>query len=234
MSHPPPSRRSFLRHAGGAGLILGVSGCTRGGSPKSESQQAESVCPGEDLMREHGVLNRILLIYDEGVRRIQSGEELDPDTVSASAGIIRIFIEEYHEKLEEEEVFPRFEAAHRLRDLTEVLRAQHAAGRGLTAEILALSRPERFRTPEARSRLADRMTLYARMYRPHEAREDTVLFPALHQILRPGELAALGEAFEAKEERLFGKGGFADMVRRTTAIEEALGLYDLSRFTPKP
>jgi len=40
---------------------------------------------------------------------------------------------------------------------------------------------------------------FARMYRPHEAREDTVLFPALRSVVTRPELSELGEQFEAKE-----------------------------------
>lgn len=234
MDDPQTSRRRFLHHAGGAGLLLGLAGCAREGGKDAEQQGHGRVCAGEDLMREHGVLNRILLIYEEAVRRLRTGEELDAAEVAASAGIIKQFIEDYHERLEEEELFPRFEAANRLRDLVGVLRVQHEAGRWLTAEILSLARADRLRSSDARGTLAERMLQFVRMYRPHEAREDTVLFPELHRLLSPRELDALGDRFEEREERLFGRDGFEGMVLRTTKIEERLGLYDLSRFTPKP
>jgi hypothetical protein len=41
--------------------------------------------------------------------------------------------------------------------------------------------------------------------RPHEAREDTVLFPALHRLVTPKQLKDLGEQFEKEEDRLFGE-----------------------------
>jgi hypothetical protein len=71
------------------------------------------------------------------------------------------------------------------------------------------------------------------MYGPHEAREDTVLFPALHAIISRNEYDALGEDFEKREHQLFGKEGFEGMVPRVAAIEKQLGIYDLSQFTPK-
>jgi len=234
MDDPRYGRRRFLRRAGGAGLALGLAGCAREGGRAEEEHGRSGVCAGEDLMREHGVLNRILLIYEEAVRRLRTGEDLDPGDVGAAAAIIRQFIEDYHERLEEEELFPRFEAANRLRDLVGVLRVQHDAGRWLTTEILSLARADRLRSPDARGTLADRMLQFVRMYRPHEAREDTVLFPELHRLLSPRELDALGDRFEEREERLFGKDGFEDVVHRTTAVEERLGLFDLSRFTPRP
>src|SRR6185295_10518889 len=44
---------------------------------KAEHEQEAEVTPGEDLMQEHGVVERILLIYDEGARRMEHGEPLD-------------------------------------------------------------------------------------------------------------------------------------------------------------
>jgi hypothetical protein len=83
-------------------------------------------------MREHGVLKRILLIYGEAIRRIDNNEDLPPEPLADSAKIIRQFVEDYHEKLEEDFLFPRFEKANKLVDLVGVLLHQHQAGRRLT------------------------------------------------------------------------------------------------------
>ena len=41
-----------------------------------KEEPEEDVSTNEDLMREHGVLNRVLLIYDEAMRRIQAKEKV--------------------------------------------------------------------------------------------------------------------------------------------------------------
>src|SRR5207244_12922084 len=99
----------------------------------------EEVARTEDLRREHGLLKRILLIYDEVDVRIAQQKEFPPDAVSNSAKIIRSFIEQYHEKLEEDYLFPRFRKHNLLVDLVNVLQQQHEAGRRVTEQILALS-----------------------------------------------------------------------------------------------
>jgi len=71
------------------------------------------------------------------------------------------------------------------------------------------------------------------MYRPHAAREDTVLFPALHRIVPAAELDKLGDEFEEQENRLFGYEGFEHTVEEVAAIEKPLGIEDLDRCTPK-
>jgi len=90
-------------------------------------------------MREHGVLKRVLLVYGEAIRRIELNEDLPPETVMDSAKIIRNFIEDYHEKLEEDFLFPRFKKAGKLVDLVDVFVEQHLGGRKGESQVCASS-----------------------------------------------------------------------------------------------
>jgi hemerythrin-like domain-containing protein len=195
-------------------------------------EEEEEVAPAEDLMREHGVLKRILLIYDEVRERIAAKAAFPAEAVTDSAKVIRFFIEEYHEKLEEENLFPRFRKKGKLVDLVDTLEAQHTAGRRVTDKVLALAGGG-LKTNDAKADLAKALRQFGRMYAPHEAREDTVLFPALHDIIPKREYDALGEDFEKKEHQLFGKDGFEGVVERVGAIEKTLGIFDLRQFTPQ-
>ncbi len=233
--HDEARRRFFL--GTGAGLVL--LGCARAGAtptsnPKSSTveEAEEEVAPPEDLMREHGVLNRILLIYEESARRLEAGQALPINVVASGADIIQRFIERYHEKLEEDFLFPRFEKANVLVDLVGTLRRQHEAGRVVTDEILSLSKVDVSRRADDRKALAASLRKFIRMYRPHEAREDTVLFPALRRVVTPKEFETLGEQFEDKEHELFGREGFEGIVEKVATLEKQLGTYDLDSFTP--
>jgi len=197
-------------------------------SAKKEAEGDDDVSTNEDLMREHGVLNRILLIYEEVNHRIGAKQEFDSALVTKSAGLIRTFIEDYHEKLEEDHLFPRFEQAHQLIELTTNLRAQHAIGRILTERI-----QNSVKTKDT-SALSTAIAAFVRMYRPHEAREDTVLFPALHKVVSRHEYAALGEEFDKIERKTFGGDGFDMAVDQVTDIEKKLGIYDIAQYTTMP
>ena len=252
----PTSRRSFLYLTGSlaAGIALPVVA-----AGKNEGKEKESeVNPVEDLMREHGVLRRVLLIYEEAISRIKGLKELPHGVIEDSAGIIRRFIEDYHEKLEEDEIFPRFQKAGKFNDLVKVLLLQHQAGRRLTDTILKLSVPEELKPAKEKEESsaamkqiyqaspllnkksqhtkhepAPVMEEFIRMYRPHAAWEDTVLFPAFRSIVSPREFDELGEKFEDREKELFGKEGFEKMVESVGEIEKKLGIHELSKFTPK-
>ncbi len=130
----PFERRVFLRSGViFTGAVLASSALLRGAGTKNKDEEKETeVGPPEDLMREHGVLKRVLLVYGEVLRRIDSKQDFPPETLADAARIIRNFVEDYHEKLEEDFLFPRFEKANLLVDLVKVLRAQHQAGRQVT------------------------------------------------------------------------------------------------------
>lgn len=211
------------RQAGGA--------ATSTPAPTAEQAQEVPVTPPEDLMREHGVLKRVLLIYQEGIRRINAGEPVPAEPLHAGAGIIRTFIEEYHEELEERYVFPRLVKAGKLTGTIPILVRQHQRGRVLTGRILDVTaRPVPQR---ARQDLASDMAAFIRMYEPHEAREDTVVFPAMRDVIPPKEFLELAETFEDEEHRRFGAAGFTGVVGQVADIEKTLGIYDLNQFTPR-
>ena len=178
------------------------------------------------------MLKRVLLVYGEAIRRIDAREDLPPDAVLDAAGVIRSFVEDYHERQEEDFLFPRFRYANTLVDLVDVLVHQHEGGRNLTDVTIRYANLKSLRDAGDRRRLRDSMAQFVRMYNPHEAREDTVLFPAFRKIVTKHEYDALGEDFEKREHAKFGGDGFEMFVDRVANIEKALGIYDLDRFTP--
>jgi hemerythrin-like domain-containing protein len=198
-----------------------------------QSMEQEEVSANEDLMREHGILNRLLLIYQEIARRIDNHEPFDVQSLVKSANIVRTFLEDYHEKLEEEFIFPKFERAGKLLDLVKTLKEQHNAGRGLTDYIISHSKEDALRDDIQRLLLSDYLKLYIRMFRPHEAREDTILFPEFKKIISKEEYSKLGDIFEEREHEMFGKDGFEKTVKQVEDIEKKLEIYNLNEFTPK-
>ncbi len=178
-------------------------------------------------MQEHGVLERVLLVYDEAAGRLEAGDALEMKVLTDAARLVRRFAEDYHEQLEERHVFPRMEAGKREVELVAILRQQHRRGRELTDEILR--RSAEGSDPPA---LARALRSFARMYRPHMAHEDTVLFPAFREVVGSATYRELGEQFEQEEHARLGEHGFAGAVAEIATIEQTLGIGDLARFTP--
>jgi hemerythrin-like domain-containing protein len=225
-------RRKFIKTTAALGIlsISGISVLT--GCKETEEDEEKEVSPPEDLMQEHGLLNRILLIYDTCKVQLLNKESFQSEVLLNSANIIRSFVEDYHEKQEENYLFPRFEKANQLTDLVQILRQQHKVGRIITDQVMELCKPKTLSEQETQ-KLIKLLSDFNRMYRPHEAREDTVLFPAFRKIVSKHEYDSLGEEFEKNEHKLFGEDGFETMVNKVTDIEKQLGIYELSQFTPK-
>ncbi len=228
------NRRSFVKQglivtlSGVAGISL-LHGCKE--REEKEDEEEKEVSPPEDLMQEHGILKRVLLIYDNCRMHLTNNTEFPIDAIRNSANIIRTFVEDYHEKQEENYLFPRFKKANKLTDLVDVLLQQHHAGRRITDEIMQISQRNN-RTGDENTRLAQLLFSFNTMYNPHEAREDTVLFPAFRKLVSKNEYDSLGEEFEKNEHKLFGEDGFDTMVNKVAEIERSLGIYELSQFTP--
>ena len=239
MTNPPnpaAGRRWLLGISASAAGAIALSACDKSqpkaAAPGAPAEDEVPVTPPEDLMREHGVLKRVLLIYREGIRRLQASEQLPADALNAGAGIIRTFIEDYHEQLEEQHVFPKLEQAGKLTDVTSVLRTQHARGRVLTDRVVAATGAGTALDQAKREALVQDMSAFIRMYEPHEAREDTVVFPTLRQVVPAKEFRDMADMFEDEEHRRFGRAGFEGVVDKVVDIEKSLGIYDLSQFTP--
>jgi len=230
MTLTKPPRRALLQAGFAAASVTVVSQAWANNARHGE--QAEDVRPPEDLMREHGVLDRVLLIYDAAVRRLSANEDFDPAVISDSAKLVQDFIENYHEKSEEDFLFPRFRKANQLVDLVTTLLDQHQAGRKVTRKILESTGQVRS-DAAAKQSCVGAMQAFITVYRPHAAREDTVLFPKLRDIVSGHEFDAIGEEMEKREHQHFGEDGFEKAVAQVAELEKKVGLYDLTQFTPK-
>jgi hemerythrin-like domain-containing protein len=218
--------------AGGAAAALALSGSAKSASLAPWIKDESLPAPNEDLMSEHGLLIRILLIYRHLLGDHTAGKPIPASQCRDAALVIHDYIEAFHEELEEAYVFPRLVAAGQLKGTVSTLLLQHARGREQTQLILA-STAGTGTLPSARAeRAAGAMAAFVRMYEPHEAREDTVLYPAFRSLLTPAQVAELGERFAQLQREQFGPTAFAGLVSRVAAIEQELGIYDLAQFTP--
>jgi hemerythrin-like domain-containing protein len=242
-------RRAFLTIAGAGVLLaacrkeqqpdsdpLGLRGgaapltTTYAAQPEDAGEELE-VTATEDLMREHGVIRRALVVYRESAVRLRAKPQRLPlDALQNTAKLLRSFAEDYHERqLEEPYLFPAVRKARAVPpDLIDALIAQHDRGREITSYVIGITATPVGAKAEA---LARTLEGFARMYEAHAAFEDTVVIPAWKKTVNAKQLREMGEQFERIEHETFGKDGFDDAVEQITAIEKAMG-FDLAGFTP--
>jgi hemerythrin-like domain-containing protein len=225
------NRRTFIKKSAAFGTMTILTGTSLLIACNEKEENEKEISPTEDLMQEHGLLNRVLLIYDCCKTKLVNKESFSINNLTNAAGIIRTFVEDYHEKQEENYLFPRFSKANQLTDLVNILLKQHWAGRNITEQITNLSK-QLTRTEDENQKLINLLNSFIKMYRPHEAREDTILFPAFRKLVSSHEYDSLGEEFENNEHKLFGEDGFESMVEKVADIEKQLNIYNLDLFTP--
>ena len=185
----------------------------------------------ERLMRDNALTYRVLLLYAAAERRLGQGEDLESGIFLQSAEVMRDFVHGYHEKIEEEDVFPVFKKAGRMVDLVTALQNQHAAGRQLTDKVLAAA--PGIANSDQRKALTDAMHATVTLYGPSLAREGTDLLPTLRSLMTPTEFDALAQTLEKAEGEKLGADGFEKAAKKVEAIEKKLGTHDLSQFAPK-
>ena len=242
------TRRELLAGISLAGAGALLVGCRRGSNQSSSAGRENEPATGElgpadvaateDLMREHGVLRRAVLVYREAATRLrQDPNSVPPDVLEKTAQLFRVFGEDYHEKkLEEAFVFPLIKKFRNPAEAyVDVLFDQHARGREVTDYILSVTKGDRI-PANASAPLVTALESFARMYDYHAAIEDTVVFPAWKSSLGESELEELGAKFEEIEVQHFGDDhGFESAVERMREIETSMGVADLATFTvPAP
>lgn len=218
------NRRNLL---GASGLVLAgglMAGCSGGD---------KDVGAVEDLMREHGILRRAILVFREIAVRLRQSQKVDPAPLKDTAQLFRTFGEGYHErKLEEAYIFPAVRKT-RAAPYVDVLIAQHNRGRQIIDYVLDVT--GRGNVGVAATALADAFDHFELMYANHAAREDTIVFQAWRDSMSASELGEMGDKFENIEKQQFGGDGFDQAARTMDRIELALGLNDLAQFTaPSP
>lgn len=204
-----------------------------GEAKEQDAEAAVAVTAPEDLMREHGVLNRLMLVYEAALAPPGANLESIHEVLHATASLIRSFIEDYHGMLEETFLFPEFERQRTLTGLVKSLREQHRVGRALTDVVLMQATADGLANDATRADVTRACREFIRMFRAHEAREDTELFPALRRLMSPARLVELGEQFEEIEHRTFGEDGFDDTVKQVVRLEHHVGIQSLDAYTPR-
>ncbi|HWE47074.1 MAG TPA: hemerythrin domain-containing protein [Caulobacteraceae bacterium] len=228
------SRRNALILSAAAPAAA-VAGCSQS-ETKGKAGEDKDISAVEDLMREHGVLRRILVVYREAARSLPTSvATFDAGALAQAADLFRLFGEDYHERrLEEQHIFPTLQRlGGPAASLVPTLLAQHQRGRELTAYIRSRCAGGRVSASDA-TPLSTALETFARMYEAHTAFEDTIAFQAWEKGLSGKQLDQAGDEFEKIEREQFKGDGFDMAVAQIGDIERRLGLSDLARYTAPP
>jgi hemerythrin-like domain-containing protein len=200
---------------------------------KGEELEEEEASPLEDLMKEHGFVERILIIYQRMIDMAVRGQGVDVSAINGSANMIRDYINNHHERDEERYIFPKFKEANYIVDIVDTLQAQHDQSRKIAKELINLSARGENISMDDRKRMMSLCGDFVYMYLAHIAHENTILFPTFYDIASNEYIQDIRERMEEEEEKVLGETGFRGIVGRLSELEKRVGSYDLNQFTPQ-
>jgi hemerythrin-like domain-containing protein len=197
-----------------------------------ELEETES-SPMEDLMKEHGIVERIMLIYQRMIEKAITGQEVDISVIHRASKMVNEYVSKHHEHDEETYIFPRFREANYLVELVDTLEHQHNVSRRLNIEVMELSSKGAEITRDEAVRLLDLCGMFIGMYLPHISRENTILFPTFFDIVSPEYVQEIKEKMEGEEKKLLGETGFRGFMGHIAVLEKEAGCHELSQYTAK-
>ncbi len=238
------SRRNMITGAGlaaGATLVLGQSAWAAQPQKKETTPPRTTTMPetsgraepsiAEELMRQHAIVSRLLLVYDTVITPELGTDKPSGPAVTSTAQMLRSNVDDFHAKFEEEHIFPLFQKSGRMGDLVNTLREQHKAARTLTDDILK-AREEGGGRPASET-LARSIRAYVNMLQAHTAYEETLLYPQLQTVASPSQYNQIRKALQDASRTAMGTEGFAGLVNKVAELERSAGITSLAQFTPK-
>jgi hemerythrin-like domain-containing protein len=191
----------------------------------------EEGSPAGSLFLEHGLAERIMLVYERFIKDLKSGEGAELPLINRTAQIAKSCLSGCHEQSEERYLFPLFREEGYLTDIVDALEQQHDAGRELTDKIIDLSTPGRIKDETHMNILVTLCRSYIFMYRPHISRENSELYPRLFHITTRGVIDDIAGKMAMATREALGEQGFAAPLQELAEIEHSLDIHDVRGYT---
>ncbi len=180
----------------------------------------------EDLKTEHRAIERMLAVLEAAAQRLESGQPVRPGLLREAVDFVRNFADRCHHGKEEENLFPRMEAAGvpRAGGPLGVMLLEHDQGREHVAAIANAIDAYEGGDGAAAGTIAENASRYVGLLRQHIGKEDNVLFPMADRVLSPDDQRELEQRFEEIETEVMGPGVHERYHRLLDDLERELGL----------
>lgn len=182
--------------------------------------------PTEELRTEHRAIERMLAVLEEAARRLEEGQRPPADLFRRAVDFVRNFADRCHHGKEEQNLFPRLEAAGvpRAGGPLGVMLHEHDLGREHVGAIAGAVDAYEAGDASAASTIARHALAYVQLLRQHIDKEDNVLFPMADSVLSPQDQRELEAAFQRVEREVMGLGVHERYHRLLEELEGELGL----------
>lgn len=225
------SRREMIAGAGiaaGATLALGQSAWAA--QAKTDTADESQLSIPEQLMRQHAIADRLLLVYQTAVTPATGAAQPPMKVLATTAQMIRSNVDDFHVRLEEEQIFPLFQKSSKMTDLVNTLREQHATGRRLTDSILKATSVSA--ASANTGTLTNDLRAYIHMIQAHTAFEETLLYPQIRTVASAGDLDKVHKAILDAGRQRPASESFSGLLAKIADLDNAAGITGLAQFTP--
>jgi len=150
------------------------------------------------LMIEHRLIERMIGVIKEELRRIRSTGKVDPSFVDAAVDFLRMYADRTHHGKEEDILFRALEKkdlSPRDRRMMNDLVEDHVFGRATTKALVDAATRYRNGDYGALAGIAEKLATLAEFYPVHIEKEDKVFFPAARGYFTEEEDRAMLERF---------------------------------------
>ncbi len=199
--------------------------------PAWASERSMNVSAPEALSREHAMLVRLMLAIDNVVNSALDDMKADLGPINRACRVIDSVVAGHHMAFEEQSIYPRMEQIDYLSGLTETLEGQHDDARAVNSLVLDLTKSGKIKSRGDLDELTLLTKSFKDMITAHAAWEETIIFPAMYDLLSPEDMDSINKKFMESEMRLLDGKGPEELYRQLDSIEEAAGTHDLAMFT---
>jgi hemerythrin-like domain-containing protein len=162
----------------------------------------------DELMAEHRVIERVILVLENGALRLEKGQAVRPGLFIEATDFAKGFTDGCHHKKEEGVLFPAM-VAHGMPGESGpigVMLAEHEQGRALTRALRSAAQRLESGDQSAAQEVIANARGYSQLLRQHIMKEDRILFPMAGQVLPPGEQDRVADGFEKIDHEETGEG----------------------------
>lgn len=176
------------------------------------------------LMQEHRLIEQVLECLDQGARRLDAGEAVDPQFFIDAAEFVSGFADACHHGKEEDILFVEFQRATAMGDGGPVamMLYEHDVGRRYTAEFRAAARRLREGDKGAANDIVDNVFGYVELLQQHILKEDEILYPMAEQLLGAEDQQKIDELVRQVEARDQASGMVARYQRLASDLQRAM------------
>jgi hemerythrin-like domain-containing protein len=198
--------------------------------PPGIEKAMKKVSATEELCIEHAMIDRVLLAIDHTLKTAGHSRNADLTPIAKGCDLIKAALVQHHMKIEEDHIYPKFEKDPVLGPLASDLKEQHVEARKLFARMDQLAKSG----ARGEGNVAELKRVFVDfkdMMTAHDAREATVLFPAMQGTWSDDQLHKLREAQEKDEKKLLGEDADEKLYGMLGEVESAAGIESVKDFT---